>query len=410
MIIDTYTNGYGVDDTTYEVLLERLYGYEEYYYYKQNKHYKDYIFITNELDKIRYNKPMDVAYKNAIIGWYISFKNLNRRINYKYSHFIVTDACNLNCKHCYRQMLPRTGCYMSYDEFIYSYYRILEISKKFIHYNKLDKNKEHIVGLTGGETTLNPDLPKMIEFLNKQNITIYLNSNGIHIPDNVLNALNKKPNNRIIISLDGLEETHNSIRGNNTFEKTVKSIIKCKKYDNIIVEVSFTANSKNYKEFPELLSYIKNIHKDIEYKYVLYNDQFTHNNFTSLKNNITMLETGRSFLQSKSLLENNLQKNSIGTKLFINYDGNVIMNPYYYTQNQYITNILNDDMDTILHNMKKYIIKVRSVPVYCFDCKSVDFCLGGISKENLKKYGKYNLEDDCCRILGKKEIGNMYEI
>jgi hypothetical protein len=67
-------------------------------------------------------------------------------------------------------------------------------------------------------------------------------------------------------------------------------------------------------------------------------------------------------------------------------------------------------MDTILHNLKKYIIKVRSVPVYCFDCKSVDYCLGGLSKENLKKYKMYNLEDDCCRILGKKEVGEMYEI
>ena len=32
MIIDDYKNGYGLDDETYEILLERLYGYEEYYY------------------------------------------------------------------------------------------------------------------------------------------------------------------------------------------------------------------------------------------------------------------------------------------------------------------------------------------------------------------------------------------
>ena len=40
----------------------------------------------------------------------------------------------------------------------------------------------------------------------------------------------------------------------------------------------------------------------------------------------------------------------------------------------------------------------------------MDFCLGGLSKENLKRYGKYNLEDDCCRILEKKEVGDMYEV
>lgn len=409
-MIDDYKNGYGLDDETYEILLERLYGYEEYYYYKQDKHYKDYIFITKELDKIRYNKPMDVAYKNAIIGWYISFKNLNRRINYKYTHFIITDACNLKCTHCYRQKLPRNGNYMSYEEFMFTYFKSLELSKHFVHYDKINKQTKTIIGLTGGEATLNKDLPKMIDFLNKQNVIVYLNSNGIDVPDEVIQVLNKGKNNEIILSLDGLKETHDSIRGNGTFEKTIDSIKKLKSYDNIITNINCTIHSKNYTEFLDVLSYAKSINPNITHKCVLYNEQFTHNEFSSLKNDRTMLEEGISFLQQKSFNKNGLQHNSIGTKLFVNYDGNIIMNPYYYTKNQYIANLFNDDMDTILHNLKKYIIKVRSVPVYCFDCKSVDFCLGGLSKENLKRYGKYNLEDDCCRILEKKEVGDMYEV
>lgn len=409
MIIDDYKNGYGLDDETYEILLERLYGYEEYYYYKQDKHYKDYIFITKELDKIRYNKPMDVAYKNAIIGWYISFKKLNRFINYKNFYFIVTDSCNLNCKHCYRQQLPRNSNYMSYDMFVLAYYKVLELSKYFVH-NILNINKKSTIVFSGGEATLNSDLPKMIDFLNKRNVIVYLNSNGINVPDNVLTVLNEGYNNGISLSLDGLKETHDSIRGINTFEKTIDSVKKLKLYDNVITSINYTIHSKNYKEFRDVISYVKNINPNIVYKCVLYNDQFTHDEFSSLKNDRIMLEEGMSFLQKKSLNKNGLHHNSIGTKLFVNYDGNIIMNPFYHTENQYIANIFNDDMDTILHNIKKYIIKVRSVPVYCFDCKSVDFCLGGLSKENLKRYGKYNLEDDCCRILEKKEVGDIYEI
>ena len=410
MIIDDYKNGYGLDDETYEILLERLYGYEEYYYYKQDKHYEDYIFITKELDKIRYNKPMDVAYKNAIIGWYISFKNLKRLINYKQTYFLITDACNLKCKHCYRQEMPRNGNYMSYDEFVDGYYKVLEISKHFVHYNKISTSLNHIVGITGGESTLNADLPKMIDFLNKQNVNIQLTTNGIRIPDNVLCSLNKGKNNEVAVSFDGMKETHDSIRGCGSFEKTISSIDKIRKYDNVSYMYIYTLNTKNYKEFPKLKSYIKNIYGDVWCKGVLYNDQFTHNEFTSLKHDRLMLEEGLSYIRDGSLNKNGLFNNSNGTKLFINYDGNIMLSPYYYTKNQYIANIFNDDMDTILHNLKKYIIKVRSVPVYCFDCKSVDFCLGGLSKENLKRYGKYNLEDDCCRILEKKEVGDMYEV
>ena len=40
-----FTNGYGMEEEEYNILLERLYGFEEYYYYKQDKHYKDYLFV-----------------------------------------------------------------------------------------------------------------------------------------------------------------------------------------------------------------------------------------------------------------------------------------------------------------------------------------------------------------------------
>ena len=57
-------------------------------------------------------------------------------------------------------------------------------------------------------------------------------------------------------------------------------------------------------------------------------------------------------------------------------------------------------------------IRWHSVPRYCFDCKNVSSCLGGVMCNNswTKQYIKFNSEDRNCHLLNKKELGNIYEI
>ena len=69
-------NGYGLDQSEYEKLVDRFYGFEEYYFYKKPDYYDDYKFVMNLIDDIRNNKPIDTAYKNAIIGYWISFRKI----------------------------------------------------------------------------------------------------------------------------------------------------------------------------------------------------------------------------------------------------------------------------------------------------------------------------------------------
>ena len=62
--------------------------------------------------------------------------------------------------------------------------------------------------------------------------------------------------NKIQISLDGLQETHDFIRGSGSFEKTMKTIKQL--YDNDVrFYIHFVYNSKNYKELYELKKYLK---------------------------------------------------------------------------------------------------------------------------------------------------------
>ena len=133
-----YINGYGLDNDVYESLVNHFYGFEEYVYYKKDEYYKDYIFIIRELDNIKNNKPMLDAYKHAIIGWYISFKNLERRMSPKTFIFKPTDACQLRCKHCYNQTIERYNKFMTYDEFVFLFHKQRELITKFYHYRKED--------------------------------------------------------------------------------------------------------------------------------------------------------------------------------------------------------------------------------------------------------------------------------
>ena len=60
--------------------------------------------------------------------------------------------------------------------------------------NKVNNTTDFIrhIHLSGGEVMLNPHFYKILEFLYEKNITVYVATNGIHIPDDVLAQLCNK--------------------------------------------------------------------------------------------------------------------------------------------------------------------------------------------------------------------------
>ena len=154
-------NGYGLDQLEYEKLIDKFYGFEEYYYYKKSEYYNDYKFVLSKIEDIRNDVPMNEQEKNAIIGYWISFKNLKRKLIQNDIGLNITNACQLKCKHCFRQDEPRTNTHMSYEEFLYTLEFYDKFITKFVHYNPRNHNKIN-VSFSGGETTLNPYLAQMM--------------------------------------------------------------------------------------------------------------------------------------------------------------------------------------------------------------------------------------------------------
>jgi len=156
----------------------------------------------------------------------------------RYLEFQITDRCNLRCRHCYvgdglHQDLPME--------------KILRVLKEF----------EEIQGLrlllSGGEPLLHPHFWEINEILREYPFRSILLSNGTLITKEIANKLRV---HEVQVSLDGMKEGHESIRGEGTFEKALQAIENLQEA-NIRVSVATMIHRKNLKEFDKLASLIQ---------------------------------------------------------------------------------------------------------------------------------------------------------
>jgi len=156
----------------------------------------------------------------------------------RYLEFQITDRCNLRCRHCYigdglHQDLPLE--------------KIFNVLKEF----------EEIQGLrlllSGGEPLLHPHFWGINEILRKFPFRSILLSNGTLITEETAKKLRV---HEVQVSLDGMKEGHESIRGEGTFEKTLQAIDHLQEA-NIRVSVATMIHQRNLREFDRLASLIQ---------------------------------------------------------------------------------------------------------------------------------------------------------
>lgn len=149
---------------------------------------------------------------------------------------ILTDYCNLNCKHC---------AVNNINKIIYSYRDILE------EMNNLYNEGIRILLFYGGETLIWEDHNKTIHDLIKGAKQI-----GFLIVNIVTNGtidLDIPYADTIFLSLDGIKENHNFIRGN-TFDTILHNVSKASS-SNICVYMA--VNNVNYKDIEPLCKLVK---------------------------------------------------------------------------------------------------------------------------------------------------------
>lgn len=161
----------------------------------------------------------------------------------RYLEFQLTDRCNLHCRHCYLG-----------DGFLEDlpFGKILKVLKEF----------EEIQGLrlllSGGEPLLHPDFWEINEVLGEYPFRSVMLSNGTLITEDNAKKLRV---HEVQLSLDGMKKGHESLRGEGTFEKTIRAIGHLQAA-NIRVSIATMIHRENLKEFDEMASLIQS--KNIE--------------------------------------------------------------------------------------------------------------------------------------------------
>jgi len=144
---------------------------------------------------------------------------------------IVTYRCNARCTMCNRYKAPSKP-----DE---------EISIETI--KKLPKM--YFTNITGGEPFIREDLADIVRELYKKSDRIVISTNGF-FTDRIIKLCEEFPNVGIRISIEGLEQTNNEIRGlNDGFNKGYSTLVEMKHPD---VGFGMTVQDKNAKDLVAL--------------------------------------------------------------------------------------------------------------------------------------------------------------
>ena len=159
----------------------------------------------------------------------------------RYLEFQITDRCNLKCRHCY------LGEGLHCDLPIEIVQRVLEEFEGMHGLRLL---------LSGGEPLLHPSFWTLNEVLRNYSFRSVLLSNGMLITRDMARKLRV---HEVQISLDGLKEGHESLRGEGTFEKCLSAIDHLQE-ENVRVSVATMIHRKNLGEFDPLSHLLESKH------------------------------------------------------------------------------------------------------------------------------------------------------
>ncbi|WP_158080469.1 PqqD family peptide modification chaperone [Alkalithermobacter paradoxus] len=219
-IIEIIRNMYNIDD---EYILYNIKSFLEEYFEKEVLEY------CEKKERIIINEKGD---ENLIIPISLSLE--------------LTNSCQLRCVHCFNSSGIMRDNELTVNEFINIAQQFSELGTQTIF-------------LTGGEPFIKKDVNKLIDFVAKEFSTVNIASNAYTLEEETIELISKHKNISIQVSIDGIENTHDKIRGVlGAYNKTIKNIKKLCEFK-IPVAISFTMNDKNVNELEGVIKKAKEI-------------------------------------------------------------------------------------------------------------------------------------------------------
>lgn len=168
----------------------------------------------------------------------------------------ITDSCDQRCQHCYIFSEDNNLCLkeMSYRDIQGVLDNCKEICQKF--------DRIPYFYITGGDPILHKDFWKILELLKENSIGFSILGNPFHLNDEVCKKLRFYGCERYQLSIDGLRETHDTIRKPGSFDTTIEKI-RCIRDAGIRSIIMTTVSNTNIHEIPAIIDLIVENHVDV---------------------------------------------------------------------------------------------------------------------------------------------------
>jgi len=166
----------------------------------------------------------------------MQYKNLIKSCDWE-----ITNKCNLKCKHCINNQFSKT-LNLTHQKLVID--RLYEIGCREINF-------------TGGEPLIEKDFLELLKYSKVKGINNRIITNGTLINSSKIKIL-KSLITYIGISLEGLEEANDNIRGKGNFKKAIQAINLLKNLK-IPFGIYLTLNKINLKDFQSTLLFLKDL-------------------------------------------------------------------------------------------------------------------------------------------------------
>lgn len=321
-------------------------------------------------------------------------------------YLLLTEKCNLSCSMCIRGKQDGTNLNLNF------------ITNDMVLKNFLG----HRVVITGGEPTMHPKFPEIVNKVSDYAKSVIITTNGTSY--NYFSKIITKNNIHFQVSIDGDENAHNSIRGINTFEKTLSTI---KFFDDSKVKYSIASvvNKNNMDSMEKLEQELRKLN-NLKFWRLSYEMPFGSSNFK----NMMTVEEWNSFVDKVlcfSTIKTKIQKifpfelvkkyidtikklkaeipqaSNCGSgkdKIYIYPDLNVY--PCTCLTDFPIGNLKEESLDKILtgEKIKKFSNYTPKNDI-CLKCEYLKYCNGGCVGMSYHYFGELGMGDIRCPFIQK---------
>ncbi|KXA98729.1 hypothetical protein AKJ39_01065 [candidate division MSBL1 archaeon SCGC-AAA259J03] len=170
-----------------------------------------------------------------------------------YCPFLVvwnfTNACNLNCKHCYQNADRPTPDELTTEEALRAVDEMADAGLAYI-------------AMSGGEPLIRSDFFDVVERIREREMGFSLATNGTMLTEGRIEKLEENDCLYVQISVDGRPETHNDLRGADSFEKTMEGVRNAVDSD-LTVGLAMTVTEENLSDVDWVIDRTEDVGADM---------------------------------------------------------------------------------------------------------------------------------------------------